>query len=77
MFRRSTPYGTVTEAGLYFLGFSADLSRFSDMLAAMYGTTGDGRRDRLTDFSTPVSGSFFFAPSLDALASVLLEPADD
>ncbi len=74
IFRRSTPYGTVEEAGLYFLGFSADLSRFTDMLAAMFGTVGDGTRDRLTDFSRPVSGSFFFAPSLDSLAAMLPEP---
>ena len=47
------------------------------MLAAMYGTGGDGVRDRLTDFSTPVSGSFFFAPSLEALAAVLPELDDD
>jgi putative iron-dependent peroxidase len=77
IFRRSTPYGTVAEAGLQFLGFSADLSRFSDMLAAMYGTRGDGIRDRLTDFSAPVSGSFFFAPSLDALGAVLPTVEED
>jgi len=77
IFRRSTPYGTVVEAGLYFLGFSADLSRFSDMLAAMYGTTGDSIRDHLTDFSTPVSGSFFFAPSLESLAAILPELDED
>ena len=73
IFRRSTPYGTVEEAGLYFLGFSADLSRFTDMLHAMFGVGDGGIRDRLTDFSTPVSGSFFFAPGLDALAALLPE----
>jgi putative iron-dependent peroxidase len=74
VFRRSTPYGTVGEAGLYFLAFSADPTRFTDMLGAMFGAGDDGIRDRLTDFSRPVSGSFFFAPSLDALAEVLAEP---
>jgi putative iron-dependent peroxidase len=77
IFRRSTPYGTVEEAGIYFLAFSADLSRFTDMLANMFGTSGDGIRDRLTDFSTPVSGSFFFAPSLESLATVLAGPDPD
>jgi porphyrinogen peroxidase len=70
IFRRSTPYGTLAEAGLYFLAFSADPTRFTDMLARMFGTTGDGVRDRLTDFSRPISGSFFFAPSLESLGSL-------
>ena len=64
IYRRSTPYGTVGEHGLYFLGFSAELSRFDKMLARMFGTTGDGIHDHLTDFTRPVSGSYYFAPSL-------------
>lgn len=75
IYRRSVPYGTVEEHGLYFIAFSADLSRFEKMLARMFDTTGDGVHDRLTDFTTPVSGSFYFAPSLEALAAVL--PADE
>ena len=66
IYRRSTPYGTVAEHGLYFLGFSAELSRFDKMLARMFGVT-DGVRDHLTDFTRPVSGSYYFAPSLQAL----------
>ncbi len=69
LFRRSTPYGTVREAGLYFLAFSADPTRFDKMLARMFGVSGDGLHDQLTDFSTPVSGAYYFAPSLQALAS--------
>jgi putative iron-dependent peroxidase len=41
------------------------------MLARMYGTAGDGLHDRLTDFTHPVSASFYFAPSLDDLAGCL------
>lgn len=67
IYRRSVPYGTVREHGLYFLGFSAELSRFDKMLARMFGTA-DGVRDHLTNFTRPVSGSYYFAPSLDALA---------
>jgi len=67
IFRRSVPYGTVGEHGLYFVAFSADPSRFERMLARMFGTAGDGIRDRLTDFSQPVSGAYYFAPSLNAL----------
>ena len=34
LYRRSTPYGTVGELGLYFLAFSADPTRFTKMLRA-------------------------------------------
>ena len=71
IFRRSTPYGTVGEHGLYFLAFSADQARFDVMLARMFGTSGDGVRDRLLDFTTPSSGSYYFAPSLDDLNRLL------
>ena len=37
------------------------------MLARMFGTSRDGVHDRLTDFSRPVSGAYYFAPSLNAL----------
>jgi putative iron-dependent peroxidase len=68
IFRRSVPYGTVDEHGLYFVAFSADRSRFDRMLARMFGN--DGVRDRLTDFSTPVSGAYYFAPSNTALRAL-------
>jgi putative iron-dependent peroxidase len=71
LYRRSTPYGRVGELGLYFLAFSADPSRFTKMMARMFGVTGDGLHDHLTDFTTPVSGAFYFAPSLDALDGIL------
>ena len=71
LYRRSTPYGRVGELGLYFLAFSADPSRFTKMLHRMFGVTGDGLHDHLTDFTTPVSGAYYFAPSLDALDGIL------
>jgi putative iron-dependent peroxidase len=67
IFRRSVPYGTVREHGLNFVAFSAERSRYDRMLARMFGLTPDGLRDRLTDFSRPVSGAYYFAPSLNAL----------
>ena len=69
IFRRSVPYGTVTEQGLYFVAFSADRSRYDRMLARMFGTA-DGVHDRLVDFSHPVSGAYYFAPSMNALSEV-------
>lgn len=70
IYRRSVPYGTVKEHGLNFLAFSAEPSRYERMLARMFGTSGDGQHDHLTDFSHPVSGAYYFAPSLDALTAV-------
>jgi putative iron-dependent peroxidase len=74
LYRRSTPYGRVGEAGLYFLAFSADPSRFTKMLRRMFDADGEGVHDHLTDFTRPVSGAFYFAPSLDALDGIL--PSD-
>ena len=74
LYRRSTPYGRVGELGLYFLAFSADPSRFTKMLRRMFDSAGEGVHDHLVDFTTPVSGAFYFAPSLDALDGIL--PSD-
>jgi porphyrinogen peroxidase len=74
IFRRSLPYGTVGEHGLYFVAFSADIARFDVMLARMFGTSGDGVHDRLTEFTTPTSGAYYFAPSLESLAALAGQP---
>ncbi len=69
--RRSTPYafhdGTV---GLYFMAFCKSQSPFVEMLNAMYGTDGQVR-DKITDFSDPVSGAFYFSPSVSQLSEIL------
>ncbi len=69
--RRSTPYafhdGTV---GLYFMAFCREQAPFRERLDAMYGVNGEPR-DRLTDFSNPASGSFYFAPSEEELGKIL------
>jgi putative iron-dependent peroxidase len=69
--RRSTPYalhdGTV---GLYFLGFCRDQAPLRERMEAMYGMNGQAR-DALTDYSTPASGSYYFAPSGEVLDSAL------
>jgi porphyrinogen peroxidase len=76
IYRRSVPYGRVGELGLFFVAFSAEPHRFDVMLARMFGTDGDGLHDRLTNFSRPMSGSYWFVPSLDALAEVMGGPRD-
>jgi putative iron-dependent peroxidase len=70
MSRRSTPYafhdGSV---GLYFMGFCREQAPLRERMEAMYGINGQVR-DKLTDFSNPASGSFYFAPSEDTLNSL-------
>jgi putative iron-dependent peroxidase len=70
IYRRSVPYGSVAEHGLNFVAFSTERSRYDRLLARMFGTSGDGIHDRLTEFSRPVSGACYFAPSLNALAEI-------
>ncbi len=67
IYRRSVPYGTAGEHGLYFLAFSAEQARFELMLRRMFGLAEDGLRDSLLGFTRPVSGSFWFAPSEEVL----------
>lgn len=68
IYRRSVPYGTVEEAGLYFVAFSADRARLDRMLGRMFGLEADGLHDHLLDFTRPVSGAVYFAPALHLLA---------
>ena len=70
IYRRSVPYGTVAEHGLYFVAFSADRTRFETMLRRMIGAHGDGLRDRLTEFSHPVSAAYYYAPPLNLLVNL-------
>ena len=61
------PTGDARERGLYFVA-SAPSARANDvMLGRMLGTAGDQIHDRLTDFSRPVTGAYYFAPSLTVL----------
>lgn len=70
LYRRSVPYGGVRDHGLYFLAFSCEIERYDRILASMFGESGDGVRDRITDFSTPLSGNYWFSPSRDELYSL-------
>ena len=68
IYRRSVPYGTSTEAGLYFLAFTDDLAKTDLMLRSMFGAVADGRHDRVVEFSETVSGAYYFAPPTGDLA---------
>jgi porphyrinogen peroxidase len=70
IFRRNMPFGTVTEHGTMFVGFSADRDRLSSMLESMAGLA-DGTRDALTFFTKPITGAYYFIPSTDAVRRVM------
>jgi putative iron-dependent peroxidase len=66
IFRRNMPYGTVTDHGTMFVGFSSEQARLSTMLESMAGVT-DGVRDALTIYTRPLTGAYYFIPSTDML----------
>ncbi|HWZ83717.1 MAG TPA: Dyp-type peroxidase [Terriglobales bacterium] len=80
IFRRNMPYGTVTNHGTMFVGFSADQRRLSKMLESMAGLAG-GTRDALTRYTRPLTGAYYFVPSTERLsrpiegATVRLQPS--
>ena len=65
IFRRNMPYGTVTDHGTMFVGFSAEQGRLATMLESMAGLGGD--RDALTRYTQPVTGAYYFVPSAQSL----------
>ena len=66
IFRRNMPYGTVTDHGTMFVGFSRDQAWLARMLARMAGAE-DGIRDALTNYTTVVSGAYYWIPPIEAL----------
>jgi putative iron-dependent peroxidase len=66
IFRRNMPYGTVTDHGTMFVGFSADQRRLSTMLESMAGVR-TGVRDALTRYTRPISSAYYFVPSTESL----------
>ncbi|EGG13838.1 Dyp-type peroxidase family protein [Cavenderia fasciculata] len=66
--RQSLPYGKATtgEVGLYFLSYAKHLSFHADQLKSMFGGV-DGTFDQILNFTKPVTGSYWFAPSLNQL----------
>ncbi|ADM97132.1 Dyp-type peroxidase [Dickeya dadantii] len=68
--RQSLPYGTASgKHGLYFTAYCARLYNIEQQLLSMFGDR-DGKRDDMLRFTRAVSGSYFFAPSLDRLLSL-------
>jgi putative iron-dependent peroxidase len=66
IFRRNMPYGTVSDHGTMFVGFSAAQRPLAAMLESMAGLAG-GTLDALTRYTHPISGAYYFVPSIEAL----------
>lgn len=66
IFRRNMPYGTVSDHGTMFVGFSAEQSRLVAMLESMAGS-GGAPPDALTRFTRPLTGAYYFVPSTESL----------
>jgi porphyrinogen peroxidase len=66
IFRRNMPFGTVSDHGTMFVGFSPAQRPLEAMLESMAGLAG-GTRDALTRYTHPISGAYYFVPSIEAL----------
>jgi len=72
--RRNAYWGTPTETGVMFVGFGADPTTVLAMLERMYGIGEPSITDRLIDFATADTGSFYFVPSIEALEAIGVTP---
>jgi hypothetical protein len=52
------------------MGFCREQAPLRERMEAIYGMKGNPR-DNLVDYSTPASGSFYFAPSVETLEAAL------
>ncbi len=77
--RDNMPFGAVTRGdfGTYFIGYARSPSPIEQMLTNMFIGRPPGNYDRLLDFSTAVTGTLFFVPSVPLLESLALEPAEE
>jgi putative iron-dependent peroxidase len=66
IFRRNMPYGTVTEHGTMFVGFASERQPLQQMLESMAGLV-SGERDALTRYTRPLTGAYYFVPSIESL----------
>ena len=69
IFRRNVGYGTVTDHGTLFVGFCATQRPLQAMLESMAGMR-DGIRDALTQYARPLSGAYYFVPSVEAIRGI-------
>jgi porphyrinogen peroxidase len=70
--RDNMPFGTAAsgEFGTYFIGYARDPGTTEQMLQNMFVGLPAGNYDRILDFSTAITGSLYFVPSLPLLESL-------
>jgi len=66
--RQSLPYGNMNECGLFFISYASSPLKHQRQLESMLGI-GDDIQDRIMDFSTPITGNYWFIPSMTLLNS--------
>jgi putative iron-dependent peroxidase len=74
IFRRNMPFGTVTDHGTMFVGFSSEQRRLTEMLLSMAGSPGRSP-DALTRYTRALTGAYYFVPSIDGLRRCAAERA--
>ena len=76
--RDNMPFGRpgAGEFGTYFIGYSGRLWVTERMLQRMFVGEPEGSYDRLLDFSTAITGTTFFVPTMAMLESLAEPPAD-
>ena len=67
--RDNMPFGAPgqKEFGTYFIGYAGELATIEAMLRRMFVGVPAGTYDRILDFSTAVTGSTYFVPSITVL----------
>ena len=65
IFRRNMAYGTVTDHGTMFVGFASEQKPLADMLTSMVETP-----DALMHYTHPLTGAYYFVPSIESLLEV-------
>jgi porphyrinogen peroxidase len=70
--RDNMPFGSPGSGtfGTYFIGYSKQLWVTEEMLRRMFVGVPEGLHDRILDFSRPVTGCVFFAPSATVLGGL-------
>jgi putative iron-dependent peroxidase len=76
--RDNMPFGKVTRGdfGTYFIGYARSPDPIEQMLENMFIGLPPGNYDRLLDFSTAVTGTLFFVPSMPLLENLSASPGD-
>jgi putative iron-dependent peroxidase len=77
--RYNMPFGRVgsQEFGTYFIGYARTPDVIQQMLRNMFIGDPPGNHDRLLDFSTALTGSLFFVPTVDFLDDGPTEADDE